>query len=743
MTDNYGGDLPDVVQGEAQINASIMGSKRRDYESGFTRKVFEKYDLEFKCTDGVLKDIHFDARQGLSRKHGGVQNGPNIEIKGFLLGAATQEGKRSEVVVNERLPLKIDPEDTFDSAGFSAIDYATLKQRLAKPPHLKLVGCYHSHPNHGIKLSEQDVNFLDRHFGESFHVSAIVKPALSQGTQGAVGFFAKPEGSSYLQHRDPVKIIKYDRKGVPIFSSGTDLRWWVKYKRVIIMTAASFVGVGVVAAGLCFGGIICKGDQNKVGPLIELLDVNADEINFGILDPLRGMSQKKTFHNPGDKRADVSFSINGPQSDLFSIQPEVLSLDPGRKETCLLNFAGTPIPNNYQVSLHVSGNLNPTIDIPIRVKVSGNIPPIEKPWPSPGRLKTDNKSIIIEVNHPSLGMQLQGKAEVLLGENKRHYKDTEFTLKPGEHKKIVSLNLGPADLNLKNQDGYLNVILSASGVDPQTGGDVIFKPANLPQYTRGNDSLSLKVEQKKAEGQVFEFRLMLKDIIVGTEVEVFEDSKSESYTTLDLSSGESSTYFYHGSNNGVSSLKFVMQVLEKSNDGKATQSNQKFWRRFEKVVKLQSPDGNFIKTQGKQAQKFITEHKALYRDLGLRDLGEIPRLLYVDDIKGLPNEYYYIALMCESRVPLSKWRNVASLFEELSHSGMGRFAWCDYRDQKKVVLILVVQKDWPTYLPDYKKLLRKIDNTLGFDQDGYSQAQVLKQSRLIHSEGSLEGTIDF
>ena len=489
MTDNHGREFPEVVKGEVTIKATIAGRPRRDHEAGLTEERFKRHGLVFKCTEGVLRDMYFDARQGLSTALGGTQPSSNVEIKGFLLGTATKTEGHVEVVATERLPLKIDAGDTFDSAGFSATDYATLKQELSRKTSLKLIGCYHSHPNHGIKLSEQDVSFLNKHFGEPYHVSAIVKPALSSSEQGGVGFFAKPEGSSFLQHRDPIKTVKYDNQGrlqkpkVPEPPGGLPWRWIASVSTIVLVLA--YLLVAWTNQTYPF-----HVSDPPLGAQFELLDFKS-KIDFGRLNISDSGELIKTFHNPGDKPAKVKMSMVGPESHLFSISPNTLTIEAKAQYQCTLSFDGTPSAGNYQVDLIASGNIEQDVRIPITAMVILDTIPLEqRDWPNPGRLRTNSSGVIVEVNHPSPGMRVQSTLEVYLGSERKRYIEKDLLLEPSEDKKRISINLGPSELNLKDRNGYLNVTISGNGVNPDTGGDVNYMPTKLNPYTRGSDNWS-------------------------------------------------------------------------------------------------------------------------------------------------------------------------------------------------------------------------------------------------------------
>ena len=154
------------------------------------------------CTDGVLRMMQDHAVDGLHVQEGGGQSDATREVKGFLLGTVTtSEGGRFRVTIRDVVPLPYRPEDAGDHATVDARDHAYLdSQRRDGAARLDVVGFYHSHPNHGIFLSQFDVSFLDRMFPEPWHVAVVVQPRDRQA-----GFFVR--GNDQLRSHTPPTML--------------------------------------------------------------------------------------------------------------------------------------------------------------------------------------------------------------------------------------------------------------------------------------------------------------------------------------------------------------------------------------------------------------------------------------------------------------------------------------------------------------------------------------------------------
>lgn len=160
-----------------------------------------------RCSEGALKAMLWHALRGLPKEEGGsVPGEESVEVKGFLLGQVELTGSRRVVTIKEIVQLPFNDQDAGDAAYFNAQDRAFLEGKLRSRPSLQLVGNYHSHPNHDIKLSDQDVVYLSQYLPESYHVACIVGPR-----EPAVGFFLKNAEGQYAPWQEPVSRIEYVR----------------------------------------------------------------------------------------------------------------------------------------------------------------------------------------------------------------------------------------------------------------------------------------------------------------------------------------------------------------------------------------------------------------------------------------------------------------------------------------------------------------------------------------------------
>ena len=131
-----------------------------------------------RCSEGVLKGMLWHSFRGLpkSEEGGSIEGSEAVEVKGFLLGQVKLAGEVRTVTIKEIVQLPFNERDAGDAAFFNAQDRAILDGKLRSRPSLQLVGNYHSHPNHDIKLSDQDVVYLSQYLPEDYHVAAIVGP---------------------------------------------------------------------------------------------------------------------------------------------------------------------------------------------------------------------------------------------------------------------------------------------------------------------------------------------------------------------------------------------------------------------------------------------------------------------------------------------------------------------------------------------------------------------------------------
>lgn len=137
----------------------------------------------------VLKDIFQKCKKAL----------PN-ETAGYLIGRFCKWNEKYYTLITDHIPAK-----TISSPTHFSLDprgYAEILEILEKShPNEIIVGWYHSHPGHGVFLSEIDLITQKTFFNESYHVALVVDPLKKVDPLGAEYKFFKltQNGDSYVQ----------------------------------------------------------------------------------------------------------------------------------------------------------------------------------------------------------------------------------------------------------------------------------------------------------------------------------------------------------------------------------------------------------------------------------------------------------------------------------------------------------------------------------------------------------------
>jgi len=170
--------------------------------------------LEVRCTQGVLRAMLGHARKGLTIAKGGLMEREAIEVKGWLLGRVEQMGRRLLVVVERTVELPLHALDRNDAAYFTATDHVLLDQKLRKYDGGQLIGYYHSHPMHPVRMSEQDILHFRENLTEAYQLAAIVGPG-----ESATGFFLQRGFEGYSANQEPEFRVEYE-DDMPIVDNG-------------------------------------------------------------------------------------------------------------------------------------------------------------------------------------------------------------------------------------------------------------------------------------------------------------------------------------------------------------------------------------------------------------------------------------------------------------------------------------------------------------------------------------------
>lgn len=161
--------------------------------------------LEVHCTQGVLRAMLGHARKGLTVAKGGLMEREAIEVKGWLLGRVEQSGRRLRVIVERTVELPLHALDNNAAAYFTATDHVLLDQKLRKFEGGQLLGYYHSHPMHPVRMSEQDILHFRENLTEAYQLAAIVGPG-----ENATGFFLQRGLDGYGANQEPEFRVDYE-----------------------------------------------------------------------------------------------------------------------------------------------------------------------------------------------------------------------------------------------------------------------------------------------------------------------------------------------------------------------------------------------------------------------------------------------------------------------------------------------------------------------------------------------------
>lgn len=124
---------------------------------------------------------------------------PN-ETAGYLIGRFCKWNEKYYTLITNHIPTKTISSPTYfslDPKGFAEVLEALEK----KHPNEVIVGWYHSHPGHGVFLSEIDLITQRTFFNESYHVALVVDPLKRASPLGIEYKFFKltRDGNGYVQ----------------------------------------------------------------------------------------------------------------------------------------------------------------------------------------------------------------------------------------------------------------------------------------------------------------------------------------------------------------------------------------------------------------------------------------------------------------------------------------------------------------------------------------------------------------
>ncbi|MEM7370971.1 MAG: Mov34/MPN/PAD-1 family protein [Bacteroidota bacterium] len=168
---------PPVIQQRAEV-ASLEKILKDDS--------FLKQDLREYWEDTAVQTVylHRDSQQAILQwieKHQEDEMELDMdqieqipEIGGFLLGKVFGE-KPYELVITRFVPIDADAQNRY-TLTFGGLAWSQLDDAMRENPDLKLVGWFHTHPGHGLFLSEADLREHSQLFRESYQIAMEVDP---------------------------------------------------------------------------------------------------------------------------------------------------------------------------------------------------------------------------------------------------------------------------------------------------------------------------------------------------------------------------------------------------------------------------------------------------------------------------------------------------------------------------------------------------------------------------------------
>lgn len=165
----------------------------------------------------ILRETHQQIWQQLKAS-------PEIECGGVLVGYPfrTPNQRITFVIIAGCIPQKASHSSVVHFTVGPEQAAAARDQLATNYPGLSIVGWYHSHPGHGIFLSEQDMTIVRSIYNSDWHIALVIDPQRKQE-----GFFVGPHGTK-LPPQSWVEI-----KQSPLFLQAVCL--YNKYEELIAL----------------------------------------------------------------------------------------------------------------------------------------------------------------------------------------------------------------------------------------------------------------------------------------------------------------------------------------------------------------------------------------------------------------------------------------------------------------------------------------------------------------------------
>jgi proteasome lid subunit RPN8/RPN11 len=151
----------------------------------------------------------------LNKIHAHGDSSPDAEVCGVLVGDVYQDDFGPFVLVEQMIQGEAAAE-SIGQVTFTAATWQHIQLEMDKHyPDLRIVGWYHTHPGHGVFLSEMDVFLHESFFGLPWQMAVVYDPK-----SGEEGMFAAAKGKShklgYLVEGDESQTTKIAQYNIPV-----------------------------------------------------------------------------------------------------------------------------------------------------------------------------------------------------------------------------------------------------------------------------------------------------------------------------------------------------------------------------------------------------------------------------------------------------------------------------------------------------------------------------------------------
>jgi len=635
---------------------------------------------------------------------GGTREGESIEIKGFLLGKVEQAGDEFVVMVLHHCPISLSHEDTVASAVFTAKDLAVLERQRKNHPELQVLGSYHSHPGHGTRLSEDDVDHLQQWFPEPFQIGAIVEP-----TRREIGFFVKDGAKGFAGRLDPTYLVSFDRSGkhdalvrgveIPGPPPPPPPPWlpWVK-------GAAAGVLVAVVAVAI----IVLLWEEDQLPP-VQFVEEPVKKLNLTDENARFEVAIAATE----DAVVRVEF-YESESSDKFSLQ---LQPDPDATGSVELSAGDTlyVTATAKHGELEFDGEYDTVLSFEYKkedakedpwflmgessLHARGSRGPVEEHdwlnWGGDVDVGTDG-TVTVTVERPEGSVvSLSGAIGV---RNSNHSESFNFRIEAGIGEARVKLDrdtLGEAERWPRMDIG------AECESENETGPLVrwVSRTDDEISYTRVDTRIGVQVSYY----EVNRCRITITSPQEAVDTVRYKVTKdSEHVRAASVEGGETDSFDYECESH---SLELSVKSYFYGNGG--------VFRAMGRVI-VESPDWGFTKNQGEEGLRVLEMHRDIYEARGLARLGEMKAIPHADDVADSQDwKVYYFIVFTKNNAVQESWEDFADAADDAEQSGCGKLAWsCQGGDYVSLGFVMSVDtehedavmrfKEWFASKPDLR-----------------------------------------